>query len=131
MLTQEEAKTMGSFSERLKALRNQRGLSQEALADSLGITRSRLGNYEQGIREADFETLELLADYFNVSVDYLLGKTEVTPMLLNEEQKEVVDLVTAKPILKDMLLAGGRILESDPRYIEALVYTMQAMISKK
>lgn len=68
---------MGRFCDRLKILREKRGMSQQHLADELGISRSAVGNYELGSREPDFETLELIADYFNVDMDYLIGKSAI------------------------------------------------------
>lgn len=62
--------------ERLKKLRNERNLTQEEAAKRLGIVRSTYSNYESGKREPDFDTTKLLANFFEVSVDYLLGKTE-------------------------------------------------------
>lgn len=69
------------FSQRLKELRESRGLSQEALADLLGIPRSSLAHYESAENEEKArlprrERLEKIADFFGVSVDYLLGRTE-------------------------------------------------------
>ncbi|MCD8295789.1 MAG: helix-turn-helix domain-containing protein [Clostridia bacterium] len=61
--------------ERLKSLRKARGLKQEDVATFLGITKSAYGNYELGQREPSLASLVKLADYFNVSVDYLLERT--------------------------------------------------------
>ena len=72
---------MSQFSAVFKALRTANGYTQEELADKLGINRSRIGMYETGRREPDFETTELIADFFNVDVDYLLGRTSKTTML--------------------------------------------------
>ncbi len=69
---------MGSFANVFKSLRLSRGYTQEELSKRLNITRSRLGMYETGAREPDFETLELIADFFNVDMDYLLGRTDKT-----------------------------------------------------
>lgn len=71
---------MGDFGSVLKQLRAAFGLRQDELAQKLGISRSRIGMYETGQREPDFETLEKLADFFNVDVDYLLGRTSKTTM---------------------------------------------------
>lgn len=60
--------------ETLKLLRKQKGLKQKDVADFLGITVSAYGNYELDQRQADYQTLCKLADYFNVTVDYLLGR---------------------------------------------------------
>lgn len=61
------------FSEMLKFLREKRHLSQKEIAEYLGITRQAIALYELGKREPDYSILKKLADYFNVSVDYLLG----------------------------------------------------------
>jgi transcriptional regulator with XRE-family HTH domain len=58
----------------IKKLRNECHLTQEELATKLGLTRSTIGMYETGKREPDFETLEKIADFFNVNMNYLLGK---------------------------------------------------------
>ena len=62
---------MGDFGERLKQLRLNSGLSQQELSDELNIGRSTLANYEQGKREPNFKTLEIIADYFNVDMNFL------------------------------------------------------------
>lgn len=68
---------MGSFPERLKFLRTQKGLSQQALAERLGcVSKSSINMYERGDREPGLETIEAIADFFNVDLDYLLGKSE-------------------------------------------------------
>ena len=69
---------MGKFQTILKELRLSKGITQVELAKQLGISRSTVGMYESGSREPDFETLELIADYFNVDTDYLLGRTDKT-----------------------------------------------------
>lgn len=72
---------MGTFNNILKSLRTSRDLTQDELAKILKISRSTIGMYEKGAREPDFETLELIADYFNVDIDYLLGRTNQTTVL--------------------------------------------------
>ncbi|MBQ1575645.1 MAG: helix-turn-helix transcriptional regulator [Oscillospiraceae bacterium] len=61
---------------RLKELREKRGISQLKLAMDLGLTQNSVSRYESGMREADYKTLVALADYFNVSIDYLLDRTD-------------------------------------------------------
>ncbi len=63
--------------QRLKSLRIKKKLRQQDLADILGITVSAYGNYELGQREPDIATIIKLAEFFNVSVDYLLGVSDV------------------------------------------------------
>ena len=60
---------------RLKALRKERKISQVRLAIDLNLNQNTVSRYENMEREADYKTLILLADYFNVSIDYLLGRT--------------------------------------------------------
>lgn len=67
---------MAKFSERLRELRKSKDMSQNDLANALSLSRSCIGMYEQGQREPDFETQEAIADYFNVNLDYLRGKSE-------------------------------------------------------
>ena len=61
---------------RLKELRKKKGLSQLRLATDLNTTQNTISRYETGEREPGIEELIKIADYFNVSVDYLIGRTE-------------------------------------------------------
>lgn len=61
---------------RLKALRKERGVSQVKLAMDLNLSQNSISRYETGVREADYKTLIMLADYFDVSIDYLLERTD-------------------------------------------------------
>ena len=61
---------------RLKELRQQRHISQLKLAMDLGLNQNSISRYETGEREADYKTLIAFADYFNVSLDYLLERTD-------------------------------------------------------
>lgn len=64
---------------RLKILRESKKLTQQELADKLNLSRVRYNNYETGKRNPDYEVLQLIANFYDVSIDYLLGKTESTP----------------------------------------------------
>ena len=61
----------------LRQLRSERRISQTTLADAIGVSRSAVGMYETGSREPDFETMETIADFFNVDMNYLYGKQTV------------------------------------------------------
>ncbi len=65
------------FRDRLKELRHARHLSQKAVAKELKISERALQSYEYGERFPDFQGLIHLADYFNVSLDYLVGRSDV------------------------------------------------------
>ncbi len=62
---------MSYFSDTLLHLRRQAGLSQQALADATGLSRSAVGMYETGKREPDIETLRLLSEFFGVDMNTL------------------------------------------------------------
>lgn len=64
------------FKDTIKALRKERGLTQTELAEVVGFTHVAVVKWENGQREPDFSTLIKLADYFGVSVDYLLGRED-------------------------------------------------------
>lgn len=76
------------FGERLKLLRNSEGLSQQELAEKLGVSKGSLGFYETCRNTPDIEFLDRTAKYFGVSVDYLLGRSEVQ----QEEKTDVKDI---------------------------------------
>lgn len=61
---------------RLKKLRKMRNISQLKLALDLDMNQNSISRYENCEREADYKTLIKFADYFNVSLDYLLGRTD-------------------------------------------------------
>ena len=61
---------------RLKELRKKRGISQLKLAMDLHMNQNSISRYETGEREADYQTLISFADYFHVSLDYLLERTD-------------------------------------------------------
>ncbi|WP_158099415.1 LexA family transcriptional regulator [Pseudoflavonifractor sp. An85] len=67
---------MARFNDRLKLLRRESGLSQQDFANQIGTSKSSVNMYERGEREPGIEMLEAIADYFNVDMDYLLGKSE-------------------------------------------------------
>lgn len=64
------------FKHRIKELRKERKFTQQRLADLLGVDKSSISKYEHGVNAADHEQLKKLSDIFNVSMDYLLGRTD-------------------------------------------------------
>lgn len=61
---------------RLKTLRNEKNLTQEELGKKINVTKVSISGYENNNRSPDTETLQNIADFFDVSVDYLLGRTD-------------------------------------------------------
>ncbi|MFP5528346.1 helix-turn-helix domain-containing protein [Peptococcus simiae] len=67
---------MANFGERLKELRIDSELTQQEIADTLNLSKSTISMYENGKRLPEYETLEAIADFFNVDMDYLTGKSD-------------------------------------------------------
>lgn len=65
-----------SFPKNLAALRHERGISQKMASEALGISQALLSHYEKGIRECGLDFLCRAADYYGVTADYLLGRSE-------------------------------------------------------
>lgn len=102
---------MSKFSERFKLLRKERGLSQAALATELGFTKSSVNMYERGDREPGLESLETIADFFNVDMDYLLGKSDVQNRFLytpasDAESVALPDNILPMPVTYTVPLLG-------------------------
>ena len=68
---------MSNFNSQLKILRQEYNLSQQELADKIGISKSSINMYERGEREPGIETVKRIADFFNVDVDYLFGVSDI------------------------------------------------------
>ena len=79
------------FGDRLKELRKQKGLTQEQLAEIIGSTKQAISQYERKVRTPDPDVAGVLADYFNVSMDYMFGKSNVTVRLVNAEELELLN----------------------------------------
>lgn len=67
---------MNRFSDTLTYLRKRDGLSQQELADKMGVSRSLIGMFESGQRMPSIEVLEAIADVFNVGTDFLIGRVD-------------------------------------------------------
>lgn len=84
-----------SMGDKIKELRMSKGLSHGRLAKEMGISKSMIGHYENGSRQPSYETLNKIADYFSVSIDYIMGrKSPNTPAFnldgLTDSQKTVI-----------------------------------------
>lgn len=64
------------FAKRLFEIRENRGITRQKVADDLGISRASLEYYEKAKRTPDLNTISKISDYFNVSIDYLMGKSD-------------------------------------------------------
>ena len=83
---------MSKFPERLKELRKTRGVNQTELSAYLNYGYTAIANYESGRNEPAFDTICKIADYFDVTVDYLIGR-EDSPIKSNMISKDESELV--------------------------------------
>lgn len=119
---------MSNFSMRLRELRQSRGLSMQKLSEYIGMSKSSINMYERDEREPGLETLEAIADFFNVDIDYLLGKTNIPNRILNSyEDKEnsikfdnILPIKTYKIPLLGEIACGKPIFANEDResYVE-------------
>lgn len=98
---------------RLKEIRTENKKTQEAIASVLGISRAAYTNIENGKRDPDTTTLIILADYFKVTVDYLIGREpqHQIPTLLHDELRLVYAYRQADPLYRTVAL---EMLETHP-----------------
>lgn len=82
---------MAEFKDRIKELRLKKNFSQQRLADILDVNKQTISQYERGIRFPTKENLEALCDAFNVSSDYLLGRDDVSSVLLSGDEMALIE----------------------------------------
>ena len=99
---------MATFSTRLRELRNSKDLTLEDLANILGTTKSTISRYENELRIPNSDFINAVADFFNVSTDYLLGKSDIknpyTKEALPKEfnsPEEAMKFILEQPTLMD------------------------------
>lgn len=106
------------FSIRLKKLRTEKNITQKDLARYLGVSDRSVGYYETGQRTPPPDIIEKIADYFNVSVDYLLGRTDIR----NPYRKEDKNLSNIDKFLQELKKkALERGIEFDENSIDDLL----------
>ena len=100
------------FANRLKRLRKELKLTQEQLSHELNIARSTISGYETERKEPDYDTLIYIANYFDVSIDYILGRTNV--------KKYPVEIVKKDEAIDDIDNLSPESKEDLKRYLELL-----------
>ena len=82
----------------LKLLREEKGISQQKLAEAISSTQQAIHRYENGDYEPDIHTMSSMADFFDTSIDYLVGRTSIRKKIepveryaLNPEETKMVD----------------------------------------
>lgn len=93
---------MHTFGKRLKEQRNKKHLKQDEIAHIFDVAPSTIGAYERGSRQTTLDTICKMSQFFNVSVDYLLGLTNDERTVENfkqEDSKELTDFLRDQAIL--------------------------------
>ena len=83
---------MATTAERIKQLRKKKGISQSELAEVIGVKNNTVSTWERGTRKPDFEALNLLSDYFEVSFEYILGSSDKEEARVKPTQNELDQL---------------------------------------
>ena len=110
----------------LATLRKEHGLSQQKLASDIGLARNTICQYESGNRVPDVSTLVLLADYFGVSTDYLLGRDYVISSyqifveICAKEEKSVFEVAKEFGITDEQLTQWKNGIEPSERTLWAI-----------
>jgi transcriptional regulator with XRE-family HTH domain len=117
------SENMDIFSARLKTLRKEKDRTQEDMAKLLNIRRSTYGEYERGKIVPPIDKLKVLADYFGVSVDYLMGNTnfqthkernESDPLDISKQMKIILEYLENS---QSTLTIDGNILDDESREV--------------
>jgi transcriptional regulator with XRE-family HTH domain len=105
---------MSVLGERLKKLRESRGLSQEDFASKFDLAQTTIGMYERGMREPNLEKLNQFATFYNVSIDYLVGRTDNPAKEYKPATRELLDMLH---------LSDDEIFEKGPHTIDGKILT--------
>lgn len=109
-----------SFGNRLRQLRLENNMTQEDLSKELNVSRATVGRYENDDRFPDKDTLKNIADIFNVSIDYLLGRINMKNLDIISKESiygiygDVEDYRDIKNKIKDKLILNDIIKEGEP-----------------
>lgn len=116
---------------RLKALREKKGISQKFVASKIGVNNSTLSGYESGYREPDGETLSRLADFYEVTTDYLLGRSDNYRLSGNTETliKDIDLGLSIEEIMEkyNLKFEGDPLIKEDVEKIITVVKTLMSM----
>ena len=86
---------MATTADRIKQLRKKKGISQSELAELIGVKNNTVSTWERGTRKPDFEALNLLSDYFEVSFEFIRGSSDKEEARVKPTQDELNELALA------------------------------------
>ena len=109
---------------RLREIRENSEETQTEVAKYLGVTRQAYNNYELGNRQLNPDMLDKLADYFNVTTDYLLGREDKTT-LTTKDKKEITEILESTR--QQLLSQEGLMFDGEPASEEDVQKIIMAM----
>lgn len=109
---------------RLREIRKENGISLKKLGEIVGVAESTMSLYENEKRQPDYDTLNKLADYFNVTTDYLLGREEKTT-LTTKDKKEITEILESTR--QQLLSQEGLMFDGEPASEEDVQKIIMAM----
>ena len=114
---------MATTAERIKQLRKKKGISQSELAEVIGVKNNTVSTWERGTRKPDFEALNLLSDYFEVSFEYILGSSDKEDARVKPTQDELDQLALSALAddLYDNMKKYCRLSTKSQKMIDALI----------
>lgn len=119
----------------LKLLRKQHNLSQKEIGNIFHASQNTVSQWENGTRKPSYDIIQEIADYFDVSVDYLLGRQEQLPELNNKDQKEIQKILdeTKEQLLSQdgLMFDGVPATEEDVQKIIMAMQMGMEMIKKE
>jgi transcriptional regulator with XRE-family HTH domain len=115
------------FHKQLTKLRKEYNLTQEELANKLGVSRSTYAQYEFGRRHPDFSLLEKIADLFGVSIDFLFGRVERREVTVTEAEKELLNKISLDDRTSNFKLVvdGKPLTAEEQKMIVAFIRTIR------
>lgn len=118
------------FPSRLRDLRKERGVSQDALSKELGVSKSTVGLWETGDTLPDAKAIFDLANYFDVSADWILGRSDLKSM--NKDIREICDLLPLSELAAKTLLemVGPENLGGEPEILYVLNVLLEGLALK-
>ena len=114
---------MATTAERIKQLRKKKGISQSELAELIGVKNNTVSTWERGTRKPDFEALNLLSNYFEVSFEYILGSSDKEEARVKPTQDELDQLALSALAdeLYDNVKKYCRLSTKSQKMVDALI----------
>lgn len=117
---------MVKIADRIKQLRKKKGVSQSQLAEAIGVKKNTVSTWERGTRKPDFAALQLLSEYFEISLEYLLGTSdeEETRFKPSQEDLDFYALSAKADEIKESTELLCRLSDKSRKIVEELIATI-------